>query len=97
MYYLRYNIVNFLPNGGWGTGDAYIPSANKTSKSSETWKNDMIFHAVYADGVICSEQLPARGQNQGLTSKFATNQTIITKISIACKFAAGCTFIVIGR
>lgn len=89
--------VNFLPNGRWGSSDAYITSANKTSKSSEAWKNGMIFHAVYADGVICSEQLPAIGQNNGLRSSFATGQSIITKISIACKFAAGCTFLVIGR
>ena len=92
-----YNEVNFLPNGRWGTVDAYIVSSSKASKSSETWKNDMVFHSVYADGVICSEQLPAKGQNNNLTSKFAANQTIITKISIACKFAAGCTFLVIGR
>ena len=92
-----YNEVNFLPNGRWGSSDAYIVSANKASKSSDTWKNNMIFHAVYADGVICSEQLPARGQNSALTATFATGQSIITKISIACKFAAGCTFLVIGR
>ena len=92
-----YNVVNFLPNGRWGAGDAYIASSNKSSKSSETWKNDMAFHSVYADGVICSEQLPAKGQNNRLTSSFATGQSIITKISIACKFAAGCTFLVIGR
>ena len=89
--------VNFLPNGRWGSGDAFIVSTNKTSASTDTWKNDMIFHAVYADGIICSEQLPAKGQNNTLTSKFATNQTIITKISIVSKFAAGCTFLVIGR
>ena len=90
-----YHEVNFLPNGRWGTGDAYIASANKASKSSETWKNNMVFHSVYADGVICSEQLPAK--TNYLTSSFATNQAIITKISIACKFAAGSTFLVIGR
>ena len=89
--------VNFLPNGRWGAGDAYITSANKTSSSTETWKNNMVFHSVYADGVICSEQLPAKGQNNGLLSNFAINQAIITKISIVCKFAAGCTFLVIGR
>lgn len=92
-----YNEVIFLPNGRWGSGDAYITSANKASKSSDTWKNNMVFHSVYADGVICSEQLPAKGQNNGLTSLFATGQSIITKISIVCKFAAGCTFLVIGR
>ena len=92
-----YHEVNFLPNGRWGASDAFIASANKASKSSETWKNNMAFHSVYADGIICSEQLPAKGQNNGLSSKFAINQAIITKISIVCKFAAGCTFLVIGR
>lgn len=89
--------VHFLPNGRWGARDAYITSANRSSKSSETWKNNMAFHAVYADGIICSEQLPTKGQNQNLTFSFATNQAIITKISIVCKLAAGCTFLVIGR
>ena len=89
--------VYFLPNGRWEAGDAYITSSNRASKSSETWKNNMAFHAVYADGVICSEQLPTKGQNQNLISSFAANQAIITKISIACKFAVGCTFLVIGR
>lgn len=89
--------VYFLPNGRWGASDAYITSANSASKSSETWKNNMVFHAVYADGIICSEQLPAKGQNKNLIASFAANQAIITKISIACKFAAGCTFLVIGR
>lgn len=92
-----YNDVNFLPNGRWGSRDAYITSTNKASKSSDTWKNIMAFHSVYADGVICSEQLPAKGQNNILSSSFAINQAIITKISLACKFAAGCTFLVIGR
>lgn len=92
-----YNNVTFLPNGRWGSGDAYIVSANKASKSSETWKNNMTFHSVYADGVICSEQLPAKGHSNNLSSIFAINQAIITKISIVCKFAAGCTFLVIGR
>lgn len=91
------DVVNFLPNGRWGARDAYIISANRASKSSETWKNNMTFHAVYADGIICSEQLPAKGQSQNLTASFAANQAIITKISIVCKFAAGCTFLVIGR
>ena len=91
------DVVYFLPNGRWGAADAYITSANRASKSSETWKNNMVFHAVYADGIICSEQLPAKGQNTNLTASFAANQAIITKISIACKFAAGCTFLVIGR
>lgn len=89
--------VFFVPNGRWGAGDAYITSANRASKASETWKNNMTFHAVYADGIICSEQLPAKSQNSYLTSSFAANQAIITKISIVCKFAAGCTFLVIGR
>lgn len=88
--------VYFLPNGRWGAGDAYITSANRASKSSEKWKNNMVFHAVYADGIICSEQLPAKGQNTNLTASFAANQAIITKISIVCKFAAGCTFLQLG-
>lgn len=92
-----YAEVVFLPNGRWGAGDPYITSSSKTSKSTETWKNNMAFHAVYADGIICSEQLPAKGQNQNLVSSFATNQTIISKVSLVCKFAAGCTFLVIGR
>ena len=92
-----YHEVNFLPNGRWGSSDAFIPSANKASKSSETWKNNMAFHSVYADGVICSEQLPTKGEANKLSSSFAINQAIITKISIVCKFAAGCTFLVIGR
>lgn len=92
-----YNEVTFLPNGRWGSDDAYIVSSNKASKSSETWKNNMAFHSVYAGGVICSEQLPSKGQNFNLFSSFSINQAIITKISIVCKFAAGCTFLVIGR
>ena len=44
-----YHEVNFLPNGRWGSRDAFIVSANKSSKSSETWKNNMSFHSVYAD------------------------------------------------
>ena len=89
--------VYFLPNGRWGASDAYIASSNKSSSSTDTWRNNMAFHSVYADGIICSEQLPAKGQNNNLTSSFATGQSIITKISIVCKFAAGCTFLVIGR
>ena len=91
------NEVTFVPNGRWGAGDPYIVSGNKASKSSETWKNNMVFHSVYADGVICSEQLPAKAENTKLSSSFAINQEIITKISMVCKFAAGCTFLVIGR
>ena len=89
--------VNFLPNGRWGTEDAYITSSNKSSSSTDTWRNNMAFHSVYADGIICSEQLPAKGQSNSLMSRFATNQTIITKVSLVSKFAAGCTFLVIGR
>lgn len=89
--------VYFLPNGRWRAGDPYITRANKSSKSSETWKNDMAFHSIYADGIICSNQLPAKGQNSNLTASFAAGQSIITKISIVSKFAAGCTFFVIGR
>lgn len=89
--------VYFLPNGRWRAGDPYITSANKSSKSSETWKNNMAFHSIYADGIICSNQLPAKGQNSNLIASFAAGQSIITKISIVSKFAAGCTFFVIGR
>ena len=91
------NEVTYVPNGRWGGGDPYIVSGNKASKSSETWKNNMSFHSVYADGVICSEQLPAKAENTKLSTSFAINQEIITKISMVCKFAAGCTFLVIGR
>lgn len=89
--------VFFLPNGLWTSTSPYITSVVKASKSSETWKNNMGFHSVYADGVMCSEQLPAKGQNQNLTASFAAGQSIITKISMGSKFAAGCTFFVIGR
>lgn len=89
--------VHFLPNGLWTSTSPYITSVVKASKSSETWKNNMGFHSVYADGVMCSEQLPAKGQNQNLAASFAARQSIITKISIVSKFAAGCTFFVIGR
>lgn len=92
-----YQEVAFLPNGLWGTGDAYIASANGASKSTESWKNTMIFHAVYAGGVIFSQQLPAKGSNVRLASAFADGQNIITKISLACKFAAGCEIVIIGR
>lgn len=92
-----YAEVVFLLNGRWGAHDPYITSSNKTSKSTETWKNYMAFHAVYADGIICSEQLPAKGENTKLASSFGTNQAIISKVSLVCKFAAGCTFLVIGR
>ena len=89
--------VNYLPNGRWGTGDAYITSPNKSSSSTDTWRNNMAFHSVYADGIICSEQLPSQGQGNNLSSRFAAGQSIITKISIVSKFTAGCTFFVIGR
>ena len=89
--------VTFLPNGRWGSADAYITSVNKSSSSTDTWRNNVAFHSVYADGIIYSEQLPAKGHGNSLQSRFAINQVIITKISIACKFAAGCTFLVIGR
>lgn len=89
--------VHFLPNGRWGAGDPYITSTSKTSKSTDTWKSNMIFHAVYADGIICSEQLPVRSQNNNLASSFSTKQAIISKVSLAGKFAAGCTFLAIGR
>ena len=89
--------VYFLPNGRWGTSDAYIGSSNKSSASTDTWRNNMAFHSVYADGIICSEQLPSQGQGNNLSSRFAAGQSIITKISIVSKFTAGCPFFVIGR
>lgn len=87
----------FLPNGGWTTGDPTITSTNGSSKSSETWKNQMNFRCVYSGGYIMAEQLPARGANSNLASKTAGNMNPITKISVAGKMAAGCTIVVWGR
>ena len=92
-----YQQVVFLPNGGWATRDAFIISTNNASKSTETWKSAMIFHAVYADGVIFSQQLPVRSNNGQLASAYAAGQNIITKVSLSCKFAAGCEIVIIGR
>lgn len=89
-------IYYFLPNGGWTTGDPTISSSNSSSKSSETWKNQMNFHSVYSGGYIMAEQLPARGANNNLASKTAGNMNPITKISVAGKIAAGCTIVVWG-
>lgn len=88
--------VIFLPNGGWTTMDPYITSVNKTSKSSDTWKNQMIFHAVFAlGGELLAYQLSAGSGNP--TSKFMPGRAVLTKVSIVGKFAVGCNFTVIGR
>lgn len=88
--------VIFLPNGGWTTSDPYITSVTKTSKSSDTWKNQMIFHAVFAlGGELLAYQLPAGSGNP--KSKFMNGQAVLTKVSIVGKFAVGCKFTVIGR
>lgn len=88
--------VNFLPNGRWTTLDPYITSVTKTSKSSDTWKNQMIFHAVFAlGGELLAYQLSAGSGNP--KSKFMPGQAVLTKVSIAGKFAVGCKFTVIGR
>ena len=85
----------FLPNGGWTTGDPYITSSNTSSKSSESWKNQMNFYCVYTSGYIMAEQLPA-GSNNGLNSRVVGNMNPITKISVAGKIAVGCTIVVWG-
>ena len=87
----------FLPNGGWTTGDPYITSSNASSKSSDSWKNQMNFHCVYASGYIMAEQLPAGGSNNNLQSRAVGNMSPITKISVAGKMAVGCTIVVWGR
>lgn len=88
--------VTFLPNGGWTTLDPYILSVTKTSKSSDTWKNQMIFHAVFAlGGELLAYQLSAGSGNP--KSKFMPGRAVLTKVSIAGKFAVGCKFTVIGR
>lgn len=88
--------VNFLPNGGWTTLDPYITSVTKTSKSSDTWKNQMIFHAVFATGgELLAYQLSAGSGNP--TSKFMPGWAVLKKVSIVGKFAVGCKFTVIGR
>lgn len=88
--------VTFLPNGGWTTKDPFISSVTKTSKSSDTWKTQMIFHAVFAlGGELLAYQLSAGSGNP--TSKFMPGQAVLTKVSIVGKFAVGCKFTVIGR
>ena len=88
--------VTFLPNGGWTTIDPFIPSINKTSKSSDTWKNQMIFHAVFAlGGELLAYQLPEGSKTP--KSKFMPGRAVLTKVSIVGKFAVGCKFTVIGR
>ena len=94
-----YEDVNFLPNGRWGTNDPYITSSNKTSKSSDDWKRNMSFHAVcVGDEKIFAEQCQAKGTNQSSDSKIGpAGGNAITKISVASKFAAGCTIAIYGR
>lgn len=88
--------VTFLPNGRWGSVDPYITSCTRTSKSSDTWKNQMIFHAVFATGGgLLADQLPAGSGNP--ISKLVPGQAVLTKVSIVGKFAVGCKFTVIGR
>ena len=87
----------FLPNGGWTSGDPYITSSNTSSKSSESWKNQMNFHCVYASGYIIAEQLPVSGANNRLSSRVERSKSPITKISVAGKIAVGCTIVVWGR
>ena len=87
----------FLPNGGWTSGDPYITSSNTSSKSSESWKNQMNFHCVYASGYIMAEQLPVSGANNRLSSRVERSKSPITKISVAGKIAVGCTIVVWGR
>ena len=87
----------FLPNGGWGKSDPYITSSNTSTKSSDSWKNQMNFYCVYASGYIMAEQLPAGGSNGSLNSRVVGNMSPITKISVAGKIAVGCTIVVWGR
>lgn len=96
-----YEHVSILPNGGWTTGDAYLESANKASKSSETWKNNMIFHIVFAandsGGATITAQVPCGSGNCSSRQARGTGQKPITKVSFVSKFASGCTFTIIGR
>ena len=87
----------FLPNGGWGKSDPYITSSNNSTKPSDSWKNQMNFHCVYASGYIMAEQLPASGSNGSLMSRVEGNMSPITKISVAGKIAVGCTIVMWGR
>ena len=89
--------VFFLPNGGWTTGDPTLTSTVKSSKSSATWRNGAVFHAVSSGTAIVSEQLPCRSANNFLNSNAKLNQAKITKLSFAGKFGAGCSFWIIGR
>ena len=86
----------FLPNGRWTSRDPYITSSNTSSKSSDSWKNQMNFHCVYASGYIMAEQLPISGTNGSLNSRVEGNMSPITKISVAGKIAVGCTIVVWG-
>ena len=86
----------FLPNGRWTSGDPYITSSNTSSKTSDSWKNQMNFHCVYASGYIMAEQLPASGSNNNSNSRVVGNMSPITKISVAGKMAVGCTIVVWG-
>lgn len=87
----------FLPNGGWVVGDPYLESSRTTSLNEYNWYARHYFHAVYCDGIILSEELPLKGWNTNLSSIAEDGQDIITEVSIACKFAAGCYFTLIGR
>lgn len=89
--------VFFLPNGGWTTGDPTLTSTVKSSKSSATWRNGAVFHAVSSGTAIVSEQLPCRSANNFLNSNAKLNQAKITKLSFAGKFGVGCSFWIIGR
>ena len=86
----------FLPNGSWTSQYPYIASSNTSSKTSDSWKNQMNFHCVYASGYIMAEQLPVSGANKSLNSYVKGNMSPITKISVAGKIAAGCTIVVWG-
>ena len=86
----------FLPNGRWNSRDPYITSSNTSSKLSDSWKNQMNFHCVYASGYIMAEQLPISGTNNNLNSRVEGNMSPITKISVAGKIAVGCTIVVWG-
>lgn len=87
----------FLPNGGWTSKDAYLTSSHGTSKNEDGWYTRHYFHSVYCDGVMLTEELPQKDSNIRLDSVAKDTQKIITNVSVACKFAAGCDFTLIGR
>lgn len=91
--------VIFLPNGLWTSNNPYITSSNKTTKTSETWKSGMTFHAAcLGNQMAFAEQCPTKGNNNNLESKLGTiGGAAITKISLVSKLAAGCTVTVYGR